>query len=102
MELNKEYLRQKEDVLSFINEFHQSGKVIASICHAAQMLISARIVKGKRISGYYSIKDDINNAGAEYVDAEYVDDSKELSPPHYKHMGPWMKKAIDRTYETLS
>ncbi len=89
-----EYMRQDQEILDFIRQFHLAGKVIASICHAAQLLISARIVKGKRISGYYSIKDDINNAGAIYVDGPAVVDSKIVSCPHYKHLGPWMKEAL--------
>ena len=54
-----EYMRQDQDIIQFISDFNSSGKTIASICHAAQLLISAKIVKGKKISGYYSIKDDI-------------------------------------------
>ena len=90
-----EYLRQEEEVLSFINEWDKKGKVIACICHGAQLLISAKVVKDREISGYYSIKDDINNAGAVYVDAPAVVSKNIVTSPHYKHMGPWMKKAID-------
>lgn len=89
-----EYMRQDKEILKFIADFHAGGRVIASICHAAQLLISARVVKGKKISGYYSIEDDINNAGATYVDAPYVTDGGIVSCPHYKHLGPWMKEAL--------
>jgi protease I len=89
-----EYLRQEEDVLEFIADFHDKAKVIASICHGAQMLISAKIVKGRKISGYYSIKDDINNAGAEYINAPVVVDDNMVTCPHYKHLGPWMRETI--------
>ena len=89
-----EYMRQDQDILKFIADFHATGKVIASICHAGQLLISAKIVKGKKISAYYSIKDDINNAGATYVDAPFVTDDQIVSCPHYKHLGPWMKEVI--------
>ena len=89
-----EYMRQDQEILDFITAFHKADQVIASICHAGQLLISARIVAGKRISGYYSIKDDINNAGATYVDAPFVTDSRIVSSPHYKHLGPWMKEVI--------
>lgn len=91
-----EYMRQDQEILDFITAFHQAGKVIASICHAGQLLISAKIVKDKKISGYYSIKDDINNAGATYVDAPFVTDSRIVSCPHYKHLGPWMKEVISQ------
>jgi len=90
-----EYIRQDLDLLDFINKFNATGKTIASICHAGQMLISAKIVKGRRISGYYSIKDDINNAGAEYIDAPVVVDSNIVSCPHYKYLGEWMKRTLE-------
>lgn len=89
-----EYIRQDEGVLKFIADFSASGKVIASVCHAAQLLISAKVVKGRRVSGYYSIKDDINNAGAIYVDAPAVVDGNLVTSPHYKHLGPWMKEVL--------
>ncbi|PIR69955.1 MAG: type 1 glutamine amidotransferase [Candidatus Niyogibacteria bacterium CG10_big_fil_rev_8_21_14_0_10_46_36] len=89
-----EYLRQDKEVIDFIAEFHGRGKVIASICHAAQLLISAKIVKGKKISGYYSIKDDIENAGATYIDEPAVVDDKIVTSAHYKHLGPWMKATL--------
>lgn len=90
-----EYMRQDQDILKFITDFHAAGKVIGSICHAGQLLISAKLVKGRKISGYYSIKDDIVNAGGTYVDAPYVTDDRIVSCPHYKHLGPWMKEVID-------
>jgi protease I len=91
-----EYMRQDEEILKFIAAFHASGKVIGSICHAGQLLISAKLVKGRKISGYYSIKDDINNAGGTYVDAPYVTDDRIVTTAHYKHLGPWMKEVIDQ------
>ena len=90
-----EKLRQEKDVLRFIADFNKTGKVIASNCHGAQMMISAKIVKGKRISGYYSLEDDINNAGATYSREPVVVDGNIVSSPHYDHMGIWMKTAID-------
>ena len=89
-----EKLRQENQVLRFINEWNARNKVIASTCHGAQLLISSKIVRGRQLSGYYSIKDDINNAGAEYVDAPAVTDRNVVSSPHYKWMGEWMKEAI--------
>ncbi len=89
-----EYLRQDQDALDFIANAHKLGKVIAAICHGSQMLISAKIVKGKKISGYYSIKDDINNAGAIYVDAPAVVDGNIVTSPHYKYLGDWMRETL--------
>jgi len=93
-----EKVRLEPRVLSFIAQWHKSGKLISSICHGAQLLISAKIIKGKRISGYYSIKDDIENAGAIYVDEAFVTDGNIVSSPHYKHLGPWMKETLRQFY----
>lgn len=89
-----EYLRQEKEAVAAIREFYEKNKVIAAICHGSQMLISAKIVKGKKISGYYSIKDDIENAGAIYVDAPAVVDGRIVTSPHYKYMGDWMKATL--------
>ncbi len=89
-----EYMRQNKRILEIISDWNKNGKVIASICHGGQLLISAKVVNGRKISGYYSIKDDLINAGAEYVDAPAVVDKNIISSPHYKHLGPWMKEAL--------
>ena len=96
-----EYLRQNEEVIKFIKDFHKKGKVIAAICHGSQLLISAKVVSGKKISGYYSIKDDINNAGATYVDAPAVVDKNIITSPHYKHLGDFMRETL-RVYGDYS
>jgi protease I len=90
-----EKLRQEKQVINFISEWNKQGKVIASTCHGAQLMISAKIVAGRNISGYYSLEDDINNSGAKYVNAPVVVDGNIVSSPHYDHMGIWMKTAID-------
>ena len=90
-----EKLRQDENVLKFVNEWDALGKCIVSTCHGAQLLISAKVVKGRNISGYYSLKDDINNAGAHYVNAPYVIDKNIITSPHYDHMGVWMERALE-------
>lgn len=89
-----EYLRQDQDALKFIAAHHKDGGIIGSICHAAQLLISAGLVKGRKISGYYSIKDDINNAGGTFVDAPAVVDGRIITSPHYKYLGEWMKAVL--------
>lgn len=91
-----EYMRQDKETLQFIADFYNSGKVVAAICHGSQLLISARLVKGKKVSGYYSIKDDLENAGASYIDAPYVTDERLVTSPHYKHLGPWMKEVLEQ------
>jgi len=91
-----EYMRQDKELLRFIADFYAAGRVIAAICHGSQLLISARLVKGKKVSGYYSIKDDLENAGATYVDAPYVTDERLVTSPHYMHLGSWMKEVFEQ------
>ena len=94
-----EKLRQNKNALDFISEWNSKGKIIASTCHGAQLLISARVVLGRTISGYYSIKDDIENAGGKYSYDGCVIDDNIISSPHYKHMGEWMHGALSEYYK---
>ena len=96
-----EKLRQQTYVLEFIKNWNEKKKIIASTCHGAQLLISSKIIKGRKISGYYSIKNDIENAGGIYVDEPAVIDDNIISSPHYKHMGMWMKETI-RIYNNFN
>jgi len=90
-----EYMRQDMHILDYISDFYYNGHgVIGSICHGAQLLISAGLVKGKVISGYYSIKDDIVNAGGKWSDEPVVTDQRIVTAPHYKYLGPWMKQVL--------
>lgn len=89
-----EKIRLEKKLINFISKSHDLKKVIACICSGVQLLISAKIVNGKKISGYYSLQDDITNAGAIYTDLPAVEDSKIITTAHYKDMGPWMKKTL--------
>jgi protease I len=90
-----EKLRQEKQVILFIAAWNNKKKIIASTCHGAQLMISAKITSGKRISGYYSIEDDISNSGAVYVNEPVVVDGNIVSSPHYNWMGEWMNTAIN-------
>lgn len=90
-----EKIRLNKGLIKFISEFYNSGKIIACICSGVQLLISAKIVKGKHIAGYYSLEDDITNAGAIYTDKEVVIDKNIFTTAHYKDMGPWMRAVIN-------
>jgi protease I len=67
-------MRRYPDMVRIVKEAHQKGKIIAAICHAGWMLVSAGILKGKKATGFFAIKDDLINAGANYVDEEVVRD----------------------------
>jgi protease I len=94
-----EKLRQNKKIISIINEFDKKKITIACICSAAQLLISAKIVKNRKISGYYSMQDDINNAGGIYTDLPAVVDNNIITTAHYKDLGFWMAAALKVFYE---
>src|SRR3972149_616414 len=61
-------------MVKLVREAFQQGKVVAAICHAGWMLASAGILKGKKATSFFAIKDDVVNAGATWVDQEVVVD----------------------------
>lgn len=96
-----EKIRLNKKLIQFIKDFYETKKgLIACICSGVQLLISARIVKGKKIAGYYALEDDITNAGAIYTDLPAVMDDRIITTAHYKDMGPWMKATLDKVNET--
>jgi len=72
-------LRVDEHVVGFVKEFVESGKPVCLICHAPQLLITAQVLKGRKITGWKSLIQDIKNAGAEFIDQEVVEDSNLIS-----------------------
>jgi len=72
-------LRVDPDAVRFTREFFTKNKPVFAICHAAQLLITAQVLEGRRITGWMSIVQDIKNAGAEYVDTEVVVDKNLVS-----------------------
>lgn len=89
-----EKIRLNKELIKFISDFNNKEKIIGCICSGVQLLISAKVVKGRDISGYYSLQDDIVNAGANYVDKPAVVDKNIVTTAHYKDMGAWMKQII--------
>lgn len=67
-------MRRSAAMVKLVREAFQQGKVVAAICHAGWMPVSAGILKGKRATSFFSIKDDLVNAGATWVDEEVVVD----------------------------
>lgn len=72
--MNPDYLRRSEKSLKFVQEFFEQGKPVAAICHAPWVLISAEVVKGKKLTSFPSLRVDLENAGANWVDQEVVVD----------------------------
>ncbi|MEN3038666.1 MAG: type 1 glutamine amidotransferase domain-containing protein [Candidatus Kryptonium sp.] len=72
-------VRRNKIAVELTRKFFESGKVVAFICHAGWVPISAGILKNRKVTGFFSIKDDLVNAGAIYVDSEVVVDGNLIS-----------------------
>lgn len=72
--MNPDHLREEKSVVNFVNSFFEAGKPVAAICHGPQVLIETHTMKGRTVTSYPSIKTDLINAGAEWVDEEVVID----------------------------
>jgi len=69
-----DYMRRHPAMVTLVRAAYQQEKVVAAICHAPWMLVSAGVVRGKRLTCFASIKDDVINAGGRYEDQEVVRD----------------------------
>jgi len=74
--INPDQLRQSEEAIDFVKKFNQAGKPMAAICHGPWLLINAEAVKGKKVTSYSSIKIDLINAGANWIDEPVVCDQQ--------------------------
>jgi protease I len=72
--LNPDQLRRNEDAVDFVKSFFDAGKPVAAICHAPQVLITAEVVAGRKLTSFPTVRIDLVNAGAEWVDEEVVVD----------------------------
>ena len=72
-------LRAHAEPVKFVKDFVDSGKPVCLICHAPQLLITAQVLKGRKVTGWKSIVQDIKNAGAEFLDQEVVEDGNLIS-----------------------
>lgn len=69
-----DHMRRHQAMIDLVREAYQQEKVVAAICHAAWMLVSADVVRNKRVTCFFSIKDDVIHAGGRYEDCEVVRD----------------------------
>jgi protease I len=77
--LNADHLRVEPKAQEFVRAMEQEGKPIAVICHGPWLLVSAGLVKGRKLTSYHTIQDDLRNAGAQWEDREVVRDRNWVS-----------------------
>lgn len=85
-----ERLRLDQHAVAAVRRMYELGAVVASICSGAQMLISADLCRGRKISAYPAMRIDVENAGGTFVDVPAMVDDRIVTSPHYRHLGAWM------------
>ncbi len=87
-------LRRFAAVLAFVQHMFEEQRVVAAICHGPSVLISAGVLRGRRATCFFAIKDDIANAGAEYVDAPVVRHGNLITSRQPADLGAFCREII--------
>ena len=89
-----DHMRRHPPMIEFVRKAHDHGAVIAFICHGGWVPISAGILRGRKATSFFAIRDDLVNAGAEWIDAEVVRDGNLISSRTPKDLPAFMKAAL--------
>lgn len=98
-QMNPDSLRQTPEAMTFVKEFLASGKPVAAVCHAPWLLIEANAVKGRKATSYKSIKTDMINAGANWVDEPVVVDQGIITSRNPDDLAAFSAKIIEEVEE---
>jgi protease I len=91
-----DYMRRSPEMVSLVREMFKAGKPVAAICHAGWMLASAGVLEGRTVTSWFSIKDDMINAGAEWTDREVVVDGNLITSRMPDDLPAFMREVISR------
>jgi len=94
-----DFLRRNEGILRFVSTMAEQGKVVAAICHGPWVLCSTQALKGKKATCFFAIKDDVMNAGANYVDAEVVRDGNLITSRKPDDLPAFNAKVVEELAE---
>jgi protease I len=94
-QINPDKLRMEKPAVEFVKKFVASGKPVAAICHGPWMLIEAGVVKGKTVTSWPSIRTDLENAGANWVDREAVEDGNLITSRKPDDLPAFSKKLTE-------
>ncbi|MCF7907447.1 MAG: type 1 glutamine amidotransferase [Candidatus Omnitrophica bacterium] len=87
-------LRRSKKIVDFVKNINKQKKLVAAICHAGWVLVSAGILKGKKATCFSAIKDDVVNAGAEFIDKAVVVDGNIVTSRTPYDLGPFCREII--------
>jgi protease I len=97
--LNPDSLRKNEDAITFVKAFFSAGKPVAAICHGPQVLITAEVVSGRKMTSTKTIKIDLQNAGADWYDEEVVVDQGLVTSRSPKDLPAFNDKIVEEFAE---
>ncbi|GAA4322899.1 type 1 glutamine amidotransferase domain-containing protein [Pontixanthobacter gangjinensis] len=97
--INPDQLRRNDSVLQFVRDFFKQSKPVAAICHAPWTLISAEVVEGRTMTSFNSIRKDLENAGALWVDKEVVVDEALVTSRNPDDLPAFNAKVIEEIKE---
>ncbi len=92
---NPDYLRRDKEVLEFVYKVNEQKKLVGAICHAGWVLISAKIVRGRKATSYFAIKDDMLNAGAIFEDSPVMIDNNLITSRMPSDLPDFMKAVLN-------
>jgi protease I len=98
-QINPDLLRVEPRAVQFVRDFFASGKPIGAICHGPWLLIEAGVIKGCRATSYHSIKTDMKNAGANWVDEPVVVDKGVVTSRKPDDLKQFSQKLIEEVAE---
>lgn len=94
-----DYMRRNNGMVQFVKDMAHKGKIVAAICHAGWMLVSADVIRAKRVTAFYAIKDDMKNAGGDWEDAPVVKDGNIITSRTPDDLPSFLKTIIDSLNE---
>lgn len=97
--INPDLMRREKQYVDFATEFLESGKPVAAICHGPQLLIETGKIKNKDITSFYSVKTDLVNAGANWLDKEVVVDNGLVTSRSPEDLEAFNKKMLEEFAE---
>lgn len=97
--INPDHLRRNEKAVAFVKDFFEEKKPVAAICHGPQTLIEAGVVEGRKLTSFSSVKTDLINAGANWVDEEVVVDNGLVTSRTPKDLPAFNKKMVEEIKE---
>ena len=99
--MNPDNLRQEEAAVRFTRHFFEAGKPVAAICHAPWLLIEADVVRGREMTSYTSLRKDLENAGARWVDREVVVDAGLVTSRNPDDLPAFNRKLVEEVAEGI-